>query len=193
MLLELKSVGPRVEVPAGKHPVPPRVVSQESSFADTLIQSGDPWRFSPLQLRKIWDVGTRVNVDRFASLLQGYDDVESKWVLHGLREGFPIGIPENGPFPPERIWADSSVPDDSKVVIEDFFDTERKAGRIYGPFKAPMVNTGMEFAPTLSRLSQRVRAGVESLVTCHLAVLFSLPMVSSPQQLGVPNTRPFWR
>ena len=58
-------------------------------------------------------------------------------MLRGLKEGFPIGIPEKGPFPPERIWADSSVPDESKVVIEDFFDTERKAARIFGPFKAP--------------------------------------------------------
>ena len=78
-----------------------------------------------------------MNVDLVASLVEGYDVVEADWVLRGFREGFFIGIPEQGPFPPERIWADSSVPDKSKVVIEDFFDTERKVGRIYGPFRAP--------------------------------------------------------
>ncbi len=107
------------------------------SFGERLARSDDPWRFSPFQLRTIWKVGTRVNVDLFASLVRGYDVVETEWVLRGFREGFPIGIPEQGPFPPERIWADSSAPAESKVVIEDFFDTERKAGRIYGPFKAP--------------------------------------------------------
>ncbi len=121
----------------GNYLDPPKVGSREFSFGKELAESDDPWRFSPLQLRKIWKVGTKVNVDLFASLVEGYDVVEADWVVHGLREGFPIGIPEQGPFPPERIWADSSVLDESKVIIEDFFDTERKAGRIYGPFKAP--------------------------------------------------------
>ena len=126
-----------VEDRTGNYFDPPIVGSRELSFGEDLIRSGDPWRFSPLQLRSIWKVGTKVKVDLFASLVEGYDVVEADWVLRGFREGFPIGIPECGPFPPERIWADSSVPDESKVVIEDFFDSERKAGRIYGPFKAP--------------------------------------------------------
>ena len=107
------------------------------AFGDKLQQSGDPWRFSPFQLRRIWNVGTKVNVDLFASLVQGYDAVEADWVVRGLRDGFPIGIPAEGPFPPERIWADSLVPDDAKVIIEDFFDSEKEARRIFGPFVAP--------------------------------------------------------
>ena len=64
---------------------PPIVGSRELSFGEDLIRSGDPWRFSPLQLRSIWKVGTKVNVDLFASLVEGYDVVESDWVLRGFR------------------------------------------------------------------------------------------------------------
>ena len=40
----------------------------------------------PLYLRQIWKVGTKVNVDLFASLALGYDIMEADWVVRGLRE-----------------------------------------------------------------------------------------------------------
>ena len=96
--LELKLERRRAEALTGKLLDPSSVGSQKFSLGARLIRSGDPWRFSPLQLREIWKVGTKVNVDLFASLVEGYDVVETDWVLRGLKEGFPIGIPEQGPF-----------------------------------------------------------------------------------------------
>ena len=92
-LLELKgerrhAVG--VEALTGKHLDFPDADSRELSFGERLARSGDPWRFSHLQLREIWKVGTKVNVDLFASLVKGYDVVEADWVLRGFKEGFPI-------------------------------------------------------------------------------------------------------
>ena len=180
-----------VEGPTGNHFDCPIVGSRELSFGEELARSGDPWRFSPLQLRTIWKVGTKVNVDLFASLVEGYDVVEADWVLRGFREGFPIGIPEQGPFPPERIWADSSVPDESKVVIEDFFDTERKAGRIYGPFIAPHGKhwQGVCSYPVSVIPKRPVDGGLSAIFL--LVVLLFPRMVLFRRQLGVQNTPPF--
>ena len=57
------------EVLTGKHLDFPSVGGREFAFGEELVRSGDPWRFSPLQLRQIWKVGTKVNVDLFASLV----------------------------------------------------------------------------------------------------------------------------
>ena len=67
----------RFEVPTGNHFDCPNMGSHELSFGERLARSDDPWRFSPLQLRTIWKVGTKVNVDLFASLVEGYDVVEA--------------------------------------------------------------------------------------------------------------------
>ena len=136
---------------------------------------------------------TKVNVDLFASLVEGYDVVKTDWVLRGLKEGFPIGIHEQGPFPPERIWADSSVPDESKIIIEEFFDTERKAGRIYGLFKAPHGNHWRGVWSYPVRLFRRVQADGELSVIYRLVDHFFPRMVLSQRQLDVPNILRFWK
>ena len=74
-----------VEALTGKHLDFLNIDGREFSFGEKLVRSGDPWRFSPLQLREIWKVGTKVNVGLFASLVEGYDAVESDWVLRGLK------------------------------------------------------------------------------------------------------------
>ena len=76
-----------VEGPTGNHFDCPTAGGRKLSFGERLARSDDPWRFSPLQLRTIWKVGTKVNVDLFASLVEGYDVVEADWVLRGFREG----------------------------------------------------------------------------------------------------------
>ena len=162
--------------------------SHELSFGERLARSDDPWRFSPFQLRTIWKVGTRVNVDLFASLVRGYDVVETEWVLRGFREGFPIGIPEQGPFPPERIWADSSVPAESKVFIEDFSTLKGRQVGSTDPSRPHMANTGVVCVPIPCRLFRRAPTGGGLSVICHSVGHSFLQMALLAKSL-YPNAR----
>ena len=74
-------------------------------------------------------------------------------VVRGLHDGFPLGIPVDCPFPPERVWAKSLVPDDFRVIIEDYFDTVLRKGQIKfsGLLLPLMVVIGKGYARTPCR------------------------------------------
>ena len=93
-----------------------------------------PWRHSASELVAKWGVKSGINIPEFERLSVGCDVIEQNWVVKGLRDGYPLGVNEAGPFPPQRLWAESRVSHDSHARITEYLVSEREEGRVFGPF-----------------------------------------------------------
>ena len=95
------------------------------------------WRRSPEELQVAWGVKSGINIEEFLRLSLGCDPVERDYVAHGLLHGFPLGLPPSGPWPPQRLWAESHCSPETCARITEYLISEREAGRIFGPFLDP--------------------------------------------------------
>ena len=112
-------------------------LSVNSAGARRISTAVNTWRRSPSELQLIWGVKSGINVPEFIKLSFGCESVERDYVINGLLNGFRLGLGESGPFPPQRLWAESRCSPETCVRITDFLVSERTAGRIFGPFPDP--------------------------------------------------------
>ena len=97
----------------------------------------DPWRLPPLVLKEKLKVKGFINVDLFEQLLTGFDVTKTQFILNGLRNGFPMGLKPEGPFPPSKLWVQSIVSRSDRVIVNEYLDGEVTANRMFGPFPVP--------------------------------------------------------
>ena len=118
-------------------------VFSESSVLNCAVSSAvaewrtDPWRLPPLVLKEKLKVKGFINVDLFEQLLTGFDVTKTQFILNGLRNGFPMGLKPEGPFPPSKLWVQSIVSRSDRVIVNEYLDGEVTANRMFGPFPVP--------------------------------------------------------
>ena len=83
------------------------------------------------------DVKGFINVILFEQLLTGFDSAKTQFVLNGLKNGFPMGLNPDGPFPPAKLWVQSTVSQADRATVNEYLDAEITANRMFGPFSVP--------------------------------------------------------
>ena len=134
-----------------------------------------------------------MNVDLFASLVKGYDVVESDWVLHGLKEGFPLEFLNKDHSHRREFGQTLQLLTNPRLSLKISSIPKGKLGAFMALSKPRMVSIGRVYVPTPCRLSRRAQVVGESLVIYRLGDHFSPRMVLFQLQLGAPNILPFWR
>jgi hypothetical protein len=54
-------------------------------------------------LRKKLNIKGFINVALFEQMLTGFDVTKAQFILNGLKNGFPMGLNPEGPFPPSKL------------------------------------------------------------------------------------------
>ena len=132
--------------PAQQAPVNP-LASAVSSQRAPSVPIFNIWRHTPGELKAIWGVKSGMNIDDFIMMSIGYDPIECDYVIQGLLHGFRLGLNPEGPFPPQRLWAESHNSPEASVRITNYLLSEREEGRIFGPF--PNAPSGNNYADTV--------------------------------------------
>ena len=132
--------------PAQQAPVNP-LASAVSSQRAPSVPIFNIWRHTPGELKAIWGVKSGMNIDDFIMMSIGYDPIECDYVIQGLLHGFRLGLNPEGPFPPQRLWAESHNSPEASVRITNYLLSEREEGRIFGPL--PNAPSGNNYANTV--------------------------------------------